>query len=155
MKLSIARANARAPPASRVGQAHALGNDAGLQIPPQRHQQFPRERHRHHLADAPFAEAYPAVPGYSIPPFGPLWVNKAPIGRQIGIAASLATKTVRPASEASKTSAWAIVAVTWDSGISLFRPATATTRYWSTGSASRLSTPRERSNIPWPHGLGD
>src|SRR5271167_709468 len=65
-------------------------------------------------------EAYPAVPGYSIPPFGPLWVNKAPIGRQIGIAASLATKKVRPASEASKTSAWAIVAVTWDSGISLF-----------------------------------
>src|SRR5271156_2292319 len=64
-------------------------------------------------------EAYPAVPGYSIPPFGPLWVNKAPIGRQIGIAASLATKKVRPASEASKTSAWAIVAVTWDSGISL------------------------------------
>src|SRR5271167_1556565 len=67
-------------------------------------------------------EAYPAVPGYSIPPFGPLWVNKAPIGRQIGIAASLATKKVRPASEASKTSAWAIVAVTWDSGISLRRP---------------------------------
>src|SRR5271163_2292554 len=63
--------------------------------------------------------AYPAVPGSSIPPFGPLLVNKAPIGRQIGIAASLATKKVRPASEASKTSAWAIVAVTWDSGISL------------------------------------
>src|ERR1700691_3354654 len=32
-----------------------------------------------------------------------------------------------------------------------FRSATARTRYWSTGSASRLSTPRERSNIPW-HG---
>src|SRR5271170_3918014 len=70
-------------------------------------------------------EAYPAVPGYSIPPFGPLWVNKAPIGRQIGIAASLATKKVRPASEASKTSAWAIVAVTWDSGISLRAEASA------------------------------
>src|SRR5271168_4031488 len=64
-------------------------------------------------------EAYPAVPGYSIPPFGPLGVNKAPIGRQNGIAASLATKKVRPASEVSKTSARAIVAVTWDSGISL------------------------------------
>src|SRR6204780_5483791 len=58
MKLSIARANARSPSASRVGQAHALGNDAGLQIPPQRDQQFPRERHRHHLADAPFALAH-------------------------------------------------------------------------------------------------
>src|ERR1700734_3211377 len=30
------------------------------------------------------------------------------------------------------------------------RYATARTRYWSTGLASRLSTPRARSNIPWP-----
>ena len=45
------------------------------------------------------------------------------IGCQNGIAASLATKKGRPASEASKTSAWAIGAVTWDSGISLCRVA--------------------------------
>src|SRR5271163_369468 len=81
-----------------------------------------KETFRYRWIEAVPIEAYPAVPGYSIPPFGPLWVNKAPIGRQIGIAASLATKKVRPASEASKTSAWAIVAVTWDSGISLRRP---------------------------------
>src|SRR5271154_6714017 len=58
---TLNRASHRAlAPASRVGQAHALGNDAGLQIPPQRDQQFPRERHRHHLADAPFALAHAA-----------------------------------------------------------------------------------------------
>ncbi len=31
-----------------------------------------------------------------------------------------------------------------------FRSATARTRYWSTGSASKFSTPTERPNIPWP-----
>ena len=34
--------------------------------------------------------------------------------------------------------------------IEAVRCATARTRYWSTGLASRLSTPRARSNIPWP-----
>src|SRR5271155_3302379 len=92
-------------------------------------------------------EAYPAVPGYSIPPFGPLWVNKAPIGRQIGIAASLATKKVRPASEASKTSAWAIVAVTWDSGISLTKPAPSRKVLFEI-------TTYENESVPWKQGVG-
>ena len=81
--------------------------------------------HRHHPRLIPLSQ------GTRSRPSGLCESMRATKGRQNRIGASPATKKFHPASEASKTWAWPVVALTWDNGINLSHPHAA--RRWPSG----------------------